>query len=55
VPLSGFGWLFCVAVAVVGFIWGFFLRFIPMPAEKTYKGDVDAEDEDSETSSLLKA
>lgn len=47
VPLQWDGWLFCLGVGLVGFVWGFLLRFIPVPAEKNYKGDL-FEDEEEE-------
>jgi len=47
-PLGVYGWLFSIGVGFIGFIWGFLLRFIPVPKEKTYKGMVEDEEEDEE-------
>lgn len=52
-PLNIWAWLFCIGIGFVGFIWGIILRFIPVPAEKNYKGDLDEDDEEGEKQSLL--
>lgn len=46
VPLQWDGWLFCFLVGIGGFTWGFLLRFIPVPAEKNYKGDLFTDEEE---------
>lgn len=57
--LSIYEHLICTGVGFVGLIWGIFLRFIPTPEEKRYKGDVDFDleeenEEEGEKHSLLK-
>ena len=56
--LSIYEHLICIGVGFVGLIWGIFLRFIPTPDEKRYKGDVDfdneEDEEEGEKHSLLK-
>ena len=52
VPLPWTGWLFCIGVGLVGFLWGLVLRLIPVPAEKVYKG-THSEDDNNEKSHLL--
>merc|ERR1712137_280865 len=48
-PLAWQGWMFCIAVGFVGFIWGLILRFIPTPAEKNYKGEIFTEEDEEES------